>query len=130
MKKLSSQLIWFLLIGSAAAATHWLVAVLAVELGDIRAYLANVVGWLVAFFVSFSGHYTLTFRHQQKTLLTAVWRFWCVSAAGFLINEVAFVALLNRTPLPYYGLLAIILISIAALTFVFSRYWAFRHKPH
>ncbi len=129
MKKLSSQLIWFLLIGTAAAATHWLVAVMAVELADIRAYLANLIGWMVAFFVSFSGHYTFTFRHQHKTLRTAIWRFWCVSAAGFLINEVAFVTLLKSTLLPYYWLLAIILLGIAVLSFVFSRYWAFRHKP-
>lgn len=102
---------------------------MAVELGDVRAYLANVIGWMVAFFVSFSGHYNLTFRHQHKTLLTAIWRFWCVSAAGFLINELAFVTLLNRTLLPYYWLLALILVGIAVMSFVFSRYWAFRHKP-
>lgn len=82
---------------------------------------------MTAFFVSFGGHYTLTFRQQAKTLATAIWRFWCVSAAGFLINEVAFVVLLNRTPLPYYMLLALILLSIAVMTFVFSRSWAFRH---
>ena len=129
MTKISAQLIWFLLIGSFAAITHWLVAVIAVEIGDIRAYLANAIGWLIAFFVSFSGHYTRTFRHQPKTLIAALWRFWCVSAAGFLVNEVAFVTLLKHTVLPYYWLLAIILISIAALTFIFSRYWAFNHTP-
>ncbi len=127
MQNLRSQLTWFLLIGTAAAATHWLVAVMVVELADIRAYLANIIGWMVAFFVSFSGHYTLTFRRQSKTLWTAIWRFWCVSAAGFLINELAFVTLLTHTRLPYDRLLAFILISVAALTFVFSRYWAFRH---
>ena len=130
MKKLRSQLLWFLFIGSTAAATHWLIAVAAVEVAGLRASLANVVGWMVAFFVSFSGHYTLTFRHQHKTLLTSIWRFWCVSAAGFLINEIAFVSLLDRTPLPYYVLLALVLVGIAAITFVFSRYWAFRHRPH
>ena len=130
MKKISAQLIWFLLIGSAAAATHWLVAVVAVEFGNIRPAVANAIGWLIAFFVSFSGHYTLTFRHQPKTLLAALWRFGCVSAAGFLINEVAFVTLLQHTVLPYYWLLAIILISIAALTFILGRYWAFNHTSH
>ena len=130
MKKISAQLIWFLLIGSAAAATHWLVTVIAVEFGHIRPDGANAIGWLIAFFVSFSGHYTRTFRHQTKTLLAAIWRFWCVSAAGFLINELAFVTLLKYTLLPYYCLLAIILISIAVLTFILSRYWAFNHTPH
>ncbi len=128
MKKLSSQLFWFLLIGSSAAAVHWLVVVMAVELGQLRASLANLVGWMIAFFVSFTGHYTLTFRHQHKILRTAIWRFWCVSAAGFLVNQFALISLLKHTRLPYYVLLALILIGIAVMSFLLSRYWAFRHK--
>lgn len=128
MKKLLSQLVWFVIVGSAAAATHWLVAVAAVEFGAIAPAVANFIGWLIALLVSFSGHYTLTFRHQTKALLPAIWRFLCISTAGFLVNEVAFVFLLDRSQLPYYWLLAAILIAVATFTFVLSRYWAFRHK--
>lgn len=109
---------------------HWVATVLLVEWGDVKSYVANIIGWAFAFVVSFSGHYTLTFRHQTKTLLPSIWRFGCVSLGGFLINEFAFVMLINRTRLPYYSLLAFILIGMAMLTFVFGRYWAFRHKVH
>lgn len=127
MKKLRLQVFWFLLIGSSATAAHWLAAVAAVEVGQQRPAIANVIGWMLGFFISFSGHYTLTFRHQPKTLLTAIWRFGLVSAGGFLANQFAFMSLLNYTPLPYYLLLALILISVAAVSFFFSRSWAFRH---
>ena len=130
MGKISAQFIWFLLIGSVAAGTHWLVTVIAVELGDFHPAAANAIGWMFAFFVSFSGHYSRTFRHQPKTLIAAMGRFGCVSAAGFLINEVAFLLLLRSTALPYYWILATILISMAVLTFILSRYWAFNHTAH
>ena len=116
-----------MVIGCAAAATHWLAAVLCIALLEIRPSLANLLGWSIAVMVSFLGHYFLTFRHQQKSLLPAIRRFLLISASGFAVNELAFVYLLRVTSIPYYLLLAIILVAIAAFTFVFSRYWAFRH---
>ena len=91
--------------------------------------LANLLGWLVAFFVSFSGHYQLTFRHQPKQLGVALQRFFLVSAGGFLVNELAYAYLLEATAIAYDLLLAEILVAIAVLTFIISRLWAFRHKP-
>lgn len=127
MKNLFRQVAWFVAVGCAAAATHWVCAVACVAWFEVRPFLANFIGWSVAVFVSFLGHYFLTFRHQQKTLLPAIRRFLAISASGFAINEVAFVSLLRVTKVPYYWLLAMILLAIAALTFVFSRFWAFRH---
>ena len=90
--------------------------------------VANVCGWLVAFLVSFSGHYLLTFRQQRKSLAVACRRFFLVSAAGFMINEVSYACLLTLTDIPYDLLLGGILVAIAVLTFVFSRFWAFRSR--
>ncbi len=129
MKKMIGEVAWFVVVGCAAAATHWLVAVICVAFGQMLPLVANVVGWLVAFCVSFSGHYRLTFRHHPKTLPTALRRFFLISAAGFCINEIAYLLLLRYTQIRYDLLLAIILLAIAALTFVTSRLWAFRHTP-
>ncbi len=126
--KIFRQIGWFVIVGCAAAATHWLVAVAGIAWLDLLPSLANLVGWSVAVVVSFSGHYLLTFQHQQKALGSAIRRFLVVSASGFAINEVAFVSLLRLTDIPYYVLLALILIAIAFMTFVFSRYWAFNDK--
>src|SRR5690606_7567946 len=63
MRALLKQIGWFIAVGCAAAATHWLAAVACVELLGMPPLAANAAGWLIAFVVSFTGHYRLTFRH-------------------------------------------------------------------
>jgi putative flippase GtrA len=128
MRALIRQVSWFIAVGCAAAATHWLVVVACVETLHARPLAANVVGWLVAFCVSFSGHYRLTFRHEASAWHVAARRFFCISAAGFAVNEISYAWLLQRTALRYDVLLALILIAIAVMTFVLSRFWAFRRN--
>jgi len=129
MKKVAREIVWFIIVGCAAAMTHWLVVVGCVRTVSMAPPIAHVVGWLVAFLVSFSGHYRLTFKSQQKSLPIALRRFFFVSASGFAVNELAYSYLLHVTSIRYDLLLAIILVAIAVLTFIVSRWWAFRHKP-
>lgn len=126
MTSLLKQIGWFVAVGCAAAATHWLVVVGFVSQTGLSPLIANIVGWLVAFFVSFSGHYLLTFKHQAAPIAQAVRRFFAVSAAGFTVNELSYAWLLSYTPISYELLLALILVVIAGATFVLGRYWAFR----
>ena len=128
MSKIISQLGWFVAVGCCAAATHWLIAVLAVATLGLEPLVANVLGWLVAFGVSFAGHYQLTFRRQRGPWAKAAWRFFIVSALGFGVNELAYAFLLSATTLRYDVLLALILIAVAVVTFILGRFWAFRHK--
>jgi len=128
MPRLIRQLVWFVIVGCAAAATHWIVAVGCVEQFRFHPLLANVVGWLTALSVSFVGHFRLTFRHQSAAIWTAAWRFFVVSATSFLANEAAFALLLKTTSIPYDVLLFIVLLAVAVFTFVLSRYWAFRKR--
>ncbi|WMD18607.1 GtrA family protein [Achromobacter seleniivolatilans] len=129
MRALLQQISLFIAVGCAAAATHWAVAVGCVEAFGIAPLAANLVGWLVAFVVSFYGHYRLTFRLSKTPWTIAVRRFFLISAAGFIINESAYALLLHTTAIPYDLLLALILIGLAFVTFIASRLWAFRHKP-
>lgn len=126
MKNTFRQLAWFIIVGCGAAATHWLVVVGTVSAFQTPPLLANIAGWLVAFIVSFTGHYQLTFRYQNAPLRRAVKRFFIVSALGFAINEAAYALLLHTTTMRYDTLLAIVLIAIAVFTFLFGRFWAFR----
>lgn len=125
MKKLSHQLAWFIVVGASAALVHWLVVVLLVSGAHLTPLVANIFGWLVAFGVSFTGHYQLTFRHQRNGVKEAIWRFFLLSATGFAINETSYAVLLKQTRLPYELLLAMVLVGVAVLTFVASRLWAF-----
>ncbi|HWL29235.1 MAG TPA: GtrA family protein [Burkholderiaceae bacterium] len=128
MPKIATQLAWFIAVGCAAAFTHWAVVVLTVTATAMAPLLANIIGWIIAFCVSFAGHYTLTFRHQHAPLARAAGRFFAVSALGFGINEAAYAWLLHATAIRYDVLLALVLIGIAGMTFILGRYWAFRHK--
>ena len=122
------QLAWFVAVGCAAAATHWSVAVACVEGAGLAPLGANAIGWLVAFGVSFWGHYRLTFRHAAAPWTRAARRFFLISAAGFAVNELSYAWLLHATALSYDLLLALILAGVAVLTFLASRLWAFRRK--
>lgn len=124
--QLARQLFWFVAVGVAAALTHWGVAVLLVSQLALPPALANVAGWLIAFFVSFAGHYFLTFHQAGMPWRVAARRLFLISAGNFAINEIVYVTLLQTTTLPYDGLLAGILVAQAVLTFIASRFWAFR----
>jgi putative flippase GtrA len=128
MQAFVKQISWFIAVGCAAALTHWLVAIGCVTEGAAPPLLANVVGWLVAFIVSFSGHYHLTFRHSGHAWHISARRFFAISALGFAINEASYAYLLRVTAIRYDLLLALILIAIAGLTFLLSRLWAFRRN--
>jgi len=128
MRVLIRQLSWFIIVGCAAAATHWLVAVGCVRGLDLQPLWANVAGWAVAFVVSFSGHFLLTFRHQAGAWHEAARRFFFVSAGGFVINELSYAWLLHHTEVRYDILLGAVLVGIAVLTFLVSRLWAFRRS--
>ncbi|MBO9352825.1 GtrA family protein [Bordetella petrii] len=129
MHALIKQIGWFIAVGCAAAATHWIVAVGCVELLGMPPLAANAAGWLVAFVVSFGGHYRLTFRHLASRWTIAARRFFLVSACGFMLNEASYAWLLHTTRLRYDVLLGLILLGLAVLTFLASRLWAFRRKP-
>lgn len=104
---------------------HWCVATASVALGGLPPLQANVVGWLVALVVSFTGHHRLSFKGHTSSLGQAALRFFCISAGGFVINEAAYALLLHWTSLRYDLLLAMVLIGVAGITYVLSRHWAF-----
>lgn len=121
------QLFWFLVVGGAAAATHLGVVMGLVELLGMAPLLANVLGWMVAFGVSFGGHYRLTFSGSGAALGPAARRFLLISFSGFLLNQAAYAAALHLSSQNYALLLAAVLVGVAVLTYVLSRWWAFRH---
>jgi len=128
-KPLLRQLYWFVVVGCAAALTHWTVAVLCVETLTLPPLLANGAGWLVAFQVSLLGHYYLSFRHQAPAFKRAALRFFAVAALAFACNELAYATLLHMSTLAYDTALLLVLLAVAVLSFVLSRCWAFRRLP-
>jgi putative flippase GtrA len=118
------RLAFFLVVGALAAAVHWLVVVGLVTGLRLQPLLANIIGWLVAFVASFSGHYLLTFRDQSAPLGRSALRFFGVSALGFSINESIY-AITLALGWRYDWALLIVLVAVAVMTYFLSRRWAF-----
>jgi putative flippase GtrA len=125
MRNAAVRLVWFVAVGCAAALTHLGVVVLLVSRHGQLPLVANVIGWLTAFVVSFAGHWLLTFRSQQAPLWRAVRRFFGVSAAGFATNEFAYALLLQWSSWRYDVVLALVLVGVAVITYLLSWRWAF-----
>lgn len=123
-----ARLVRFVAVGCAAAAVHWLVVVLLVSQWQLAPLLANVPAWLTAFVVSFSGHHRLTFNDHQAPVGSSLRRFFMVSALGFVLNQGAYAAMLRFSGQRYDVALLIVLVAVAALTYLLSLTWAFNGR--
>lgn len=115
---------WFLAVGSTAAATH--VAVFRLAAPYLWPELANALGFVIAFFVSFGGHRWLSFSDAGTSVGTSLGRFALTALSGFACNELVFVLLLRV--LHWNTLVALVsaLVLAAGQTYLLSRFWAFR----
>lgn len=121
-------LLWFGLVGTAAALVHLGLVWYLVSRGAFAPLLANVAGFCAAFAVSFVGHHRRTFAARQAPWRQALWRFLLVALLGFVANELLY-ALLLRSGLDYRLALLLVLGFVAGLTWLMSRYWAFNRGP-
>ena len=121
---MSASTFWFLAVGGSAAATH--MGVFALAQAHMWPEVANALGFMVAFFVSFAGHRLLSFKDAGTTMGTSFRRFAVTALAGFASNELVFVLLLRGLGLPSLLALFLALLFAAGQTFVLSRFWAFR----
>lgn len=119
------RIAFFIAVGCGAAVVHWGVVVWLVSHWSWRPLVANVLGWLVAFTVSFAGHHRLTFHGHGAALGSAAARFFMVSAGGFAVNEATYAMLLGWTGQRYDLVLAAVLVAVAGVTYLLSRHWAF-----
>jgi putative flippase GtrA len=121
----------FAVIGVLATLTHAGIASGLLETGTLSAFPANICGFLVAFCVSFSGHYYWSFAHlrQEGRAMRSMGRFLVIALSGFALNSTVLALWLNLTPWPdLMGLLFSIAI-VPALSFLGARLWAFSHRP-
>ncbi|MEN7432232.1 GtrA family protein [Chromobacterium sp. TRC.1.1.SA] len=126
MKK---QLFWFGVVGVSAMLLHFaLVTLVLVPLG-VPPLVANVLGFLGAFQLSYWGHRRFTFEAGHVPHRQALPRFFGVSCLSFCVNEAMYFALLRYAPLDYRVSLAIVLFAVAALTFLLGKLWAFASAP-
>lgn len=114
----------FAAVGTFAAATHFCVAVAFVSFVHWSPQLANVAGYAVALLASYLGQALWTFE-QRGVSVTHFAKFAVTSLSGFIINAAAYAALLRWTHLDYRIALVLVLMLVAALTFLGLSKWVF-----
>ena len=116
----------FAFVGAVAAAVHMGIAVAAVEGLRLHPQLANVLGFAVAFVVSYLGQRYLTFGSEQAHHV-ALLRFAVVAGTGALVNLLVAEVLL-RLHLHYAAAIFIGLLAAAVVTYQLNRQWTFARK--
>ena len=120
----SARPLAFVAVGAAAFAVHFVVVSELVPFG-LPPLVANVVGFLCAFGVSFLGHERWSFPARTRDRARAIRRFFVVAACGFALNELLYATLLGLTDLGFRAALLFVLVVTAVSTFLLSRHWAF-----
>jgi len=117
----------FIVVGSLAAATHMLAALIIVESGLASPAWANVGAFACAFLVSFIGHRRYTFQHAGKTS-ESLGKWLIVSISGFALNQILYVSALHLFPQIFYlALLFAVTAMVAIFSYLLGKYWAFTH---
>lgn len=115
----------FGLVGLAATGTHMLALHFLCARTAFPLLLSNTLAFLLAFSISFSGHYLWTFR-APGTPLRAAGRFFVIAGIAFLCNTLTLLAV-NASGLfsPFHAALVAIFV-IPPTTYIASRLWGFQ----
>jgi putative flippase GtrA len=119
------QLARFGVIGVLAAITHYLIAISLTQ-QQIAPAWANLVAFVIAFWVSYFGHRYFSFDVGDVSHQQTLPRFILVAVFGFIFNETLLLSMLHYTSISMDIGLPFIIILTAVLTFIFSRFFAFK----
>lgn len=122
------QWLQFALVGGTAAATHLLVVGVLVHFAALAPLVANVLGFLLAFVVSYQGHARFTFSQAQAKGGAVVARYFAVACGSFVVNELLYAIALHWLGWNYLVSLFLVLLVVAVGTFVLSKFWAFKAR--
>jgi putative flippase GtrA len=121
---LKRQLFRFVLVGLAATITTYATLIIGVELFDVAAVTASIVGYALGVLVNYWLNYRYTFGSSKKHTFVLP-RFLMVTAVGMMLNAFIMYAGIHWFQLNY--LLAQLFAVMIVMTWSFSanRLWAF-----
>lgn len=120
------ELVVFGCVGIAATATHYLVAILLVELLGVSVLSANVGGYCGAVSVSYFGHSRLTFRvSPSKTRLI---RYIVVSLCALLLSQLLLTFLTAKQWFPYRVNMALVVTTVPVASYLLSKFWVYKER--
>ncbi|MBA2648322.1 MAG: GtrA family protein [Legionella sp.] len=123
---ISTRGLYFLAIGSFAALAHISLVYGFVTLLNTHPLLANVLGFLMAFNISYFGHKHFTFSKLKNKKSLSLPHFFIVATSAGFINEGLYYLLLKYTTINYLLALILVLVLVSGYSFIVSKIWACR----
>lgn len=121
------RLFRFGIVGVAATVTHAAILWALVETVQMRPSIATVIGFLIAFNVSYFGHYYFTFRSTESHR-RALPGFAATATAGAVLNWLIFVIGTDVVDWNYWIAFGISIVLVPIFVFFVSRRVAFDRK--
>jgi len=125
MFDLFAQLFRFGIVGVTAAAIHFCVVVMLVQMLAYAPLVANIIAFFISFQASYYGHRRFTFAESAVLHSAALPKLLMVQLINLAANESLFYFFLSLH-LPYQLALLIVLTILPMLTFIVSKLWIFR----
>lgn len=116
----------FVIVGAAAAATHYVVGLFAYSVLGLGPGVSNAIGYACGFPVSYAGQRSWTFGETREPHRVALPRYAMVQLGSFLVNQALLLLAVRFLPLPFWFILGAVLVIVAMLTYVTSKVWVFR----
>jgi len=121
------QFVRFGIVGLIAALTHYLVVIQLIQPPyQVALKYANLLAFIIAFWVSYFGHRIFTFKATHLKHRETLKKFIVVAGLGFILNE-SLLLISHHYLDTQVSLLVIFSIGITAIfTFLLNRYFAFQ----
>jgi putative flippase GtrA len=123
---LNPQILFFLLIGSLAAATNFILVWCFVDYNLLNPLTANAIAFLIAFNVSYLGHRKLTFKQSSRPIKKTLPYFFSNAVIGLLLSECIYYLFLHYTSFHYLLALLSTMSIVAIYTFIISKWVIFK----
>lgn len=111
-------------VGIGATIIHFSIIGYFRHLAPVTPFILNGAAAGTAFLFSFTFHYLWSFR-SQASVISAMSRFFLVSATAFCMSNGVLAALLRWASIPNFLALVLAAATIPAVTYLLARYWAF-----
>ncbi|MEO1920161.1 MAG: GtrA family protein [Paracoccaceae bacterium] len=118
------KVLTFGFVGVAASILHFITAVVTMRVFGAPILLANLIGFIVAFGLSYVGHYKWTFQSSENHKVS-VPKFAITAVTGYLINNVVLIILISLTGVEHSVFILIAIAVSAAVVYLISSRWIF-----
>ncbi|WP_022942804.1 GtrA family protein [Psychromonas hadalis] len=127
--RLFQQLVSFSIVGVGATLTHAVIFNLVFQQLQFHHFIANILGFCLAFLVSYLGQFHWTFKEQAIQLTdkrSAFVKFFKTALLGFAVNLFWSFIILEFLQLHHYYYLALLTFVTPILIFVLNKFWVFK----